>query len=276
MFKLALNAGHYLGTAGKRCTKALDPNETREWWLNDRIVDGIEKILADYDGIEILRIDDTTGAKDITLANRTAKANKWGADFYLSIHHNAGVKGGSGGGIVAYVYTSPGAESLAWQKALYNASVKATGLKGNRATPLAKKNLHEVRETDMPAVLMECGFMDSSTDVPIILGDEFSAQCAKAFADVIIERAGLKKKTVVTPKKVMYRVQVGSYSKLGYATALLAKLKEAGYTGYVRTVTVDGKVRHRVQVGAFSNKSYATAMLTKLKAAGYNGYITTA
>ena len=61
MFKLALTAGHYLGTAGKRCLKALDPKETREWWLNDRIVDKIQKKLSAYEGIEILRTDDTTG-----------------------------------------------------------------------------------------------------------------------------------------------------------------------------------------------------------------------
>ena len=34
-FILALSAGHYLNTAGKRCLKSLDPAETREWWLND-------------------------------------------------------------------------------------------------------------------------------------------------------------------------------------------------------------------------------------------------
>jgi hypothetical protein len=30
MFKIALNAGHGLYTAGKRCLKALDPKETIE------------------------------------------------------------------------------------------------------------------------------------------------------------------------------------------------------------------------------------------------------
>lgn len=275
MFKLALNAGHYLGTAGKRCKKSLDPNETREWWLNDRIVDGIERILAGYDGIEILRIDDTTGAKDVTLAKRTAKANDWGADFYLSIHHNAGVNGGSGGGIVAYVYTKPSAESVAWQRALYDASVKATGLKGNRSSPLAKKNLHEVRETEMPAVLMECGFMDSSTDVPIILSEDFAEKCADAFANVIIEKAGLKLKPVPVVSNTRYRVQVGSYAKKAYAEALLKKLKAAGFDGYIKTAVVNGATRYRVQVGAFSKKPYATAMLSRLKQAGYAGYITT-
>ena len=69
-FKLALNAGHGMSTAGKRCMKALDPNETREWYLNDRICDKIENLLKNYNGIEVLRIDDTTGATDISLANK--------------------------------------------------------------------------------------------------------------------------------------------------------------------------------------------------------------
>lgn len=275
MFKLALNAGHGLYTAGKRCTKALDPNETREWWLNDRIADGIEKILADYDGIEILRIDDTTGKKDISLTSRTATANKWGADLWFSLHHNASKeKIFDGGGIVAFVHTSPSAESLTWQRAFYDAVIGATGLKGNRATPLAKKNLAELRLTKMPAVLMECGFMTSTVDVPIILSEDYADKCAKAFAGVIIERAGLKKKAAVAVTATKCRVQVGSFVVKAYANAMLNKLVKKGFTGYVKTVTVDGKVRHRVQVGAFNNMSYATAMLSRLEAAGFKGYIT--
>ena len=90
-FKLAIVAGHYMNTPGKRCLKALDKNETREWWLNDRIVDYIQSGLAAYSGIEIKRLDDPTGKSEITLSERTSAANKWKADFYLSIHHNAGV-----------------------------------------------------------------------------------------------------------------------------------------------------------------------------------------
>ena len=48
MLKIALNAGHYLYTAGKRCLKSLDKNETREWTLNDRICDKVEKKLTAY------------------------------------------------------------------------------------------------------------------------------------------------------------------------------------------------------------------------------------
>lgn len=193
MFKLAISAGHWLGNA-KGCPKYLDPNQTREWTLNDRIADKLEKLLAGYDGIEVLRLDDTTGKTAVTLDERSDAANKWGADFYLSIHHNGGINGGKGGGIVAYVYTKPSAKSIEWQKALYNAAIAATGLKGNRSNPLPKKNLHEVREPHMPAVLMECGFMDSATDCPIILTEDFADKMAKAFCDVIVERSGATKK----------------------------------------------------------------------------------
>lgn len=232
MFKLALNAGHGLFTAGKRCKKSLDPNETREWWLNDRIADKIEKILAEYDGIEILRVDDTTGNTDVSLTERTNKANNWGADFYLSIHHNAGINGGKGGGIVAFTYTTPNAASLEWQKALYDAAIKYTGLKGNRATPLASGNLHEVRETKMSAVLMELGFMDSSSDVPVILTEDFANKIAKAFTEVIIAKSGATKKA-----KTIYRVQVGAFANKANADAMLKKLKASGFDGYITTLS---------------------------------------
>lgn len=227
-FRIALTAGHYKYTAGKRCLKSLDPKETREWVLNNRIADKVEALLAKhYTGYELLRTDDTTGEKDISLTARTNAANNFKADFYLSIHHNAGINGGNGGGIIAYVYTKPSSESLEWQKALYNALISATGLKGNRATPMAKANFHEVRETKMPAVLLELGFMDSKTDVPVILSEKYADQCAEAIVKVLAERGHLEKK-VVAPGKI-YRVQVGAYSELKNAEDMLKKIKAAGF-----------------------------------------------
>ena len=105
MFKLALSAGHGRYTAGKRCPAFLDPNETREWVLNSRICEKIEALLSGYE-VSVLRLDDREGKRDVPLRERTDAANRLGADLYLSIHHNAGIAGGNGGGIVAYVYPS--------------------------------------------------------------------------------------------------------------------------------------------------------------------------
>lgn len=198
MFKIALTAGHYKYTSGKRCLKKLDKNETREWVLNDRICDKVEKLLKAYEGYSLLRTDDTTGEKAIEVADRVKAANKFGADIYISVHHNAGISGGTGGGIVAYVYPKVDSTTKAWQKDLYNALIKHTGLKGNRATPLASSDLQELRETVMPAVLLELGFMDSATDVPVILTEEYADNCAKAIVEVLVKKGGLKKKPAET------------------------------------------------------------------------------
>ena len=232
-FKIALTAGHYLGTPGKRCLKKLDPNETREWTLNDRIADKVEKLLKGYTGYELIRTDDTTGKKDISLTARTNAANNFKADFYLSIHHNAGVNGGKGGGIVAFIYTNASKESAEWQKDLYNALISATGLKGNRSNPMPKKNLHEVRETNMPAVLLELGFMDSATDVPVILSEEYADKCAAAIVSVLVKRGGLKAKAAEQTSGKIYRVQVGAFSNKANAEAMQNKLRTAGYDAII-------------------------------------------
>lgn len=232
MFKLALGAGHGYNTPGKRCMKALDPNETHEWWLNDRICDYVEDGLKDYDGIAILRLDDSDdGRDDPTLASRVGAANKWPADFYLSVHHNAGVKGGSGGGIVSYTHPKASDESVEWSAELYTALVQYTDLRGNRSNPLAASNLYVLRETTMPAVLLELGFMDSKTDVPIILTDDYARNCAKAIVEVIVRRAKLTKKAVQTD--ALYRVQVGAFRSKDNAEKLASDLKAKGYQAYI-------------------------------------------
>lgn len=239
MFKIALDPGHGMYTAGKRCLKAIDPNETREWWLNDRICKKIQHNLTAYEGYELLRVDDPTGKTDVPLITRTNNANKWGADFYLSVHHNAGVNGGTGGGIVAIVYTKASQKSKDYQKLIYNELIKETGLKGNRSNPIPQQNLHVCRETNMPAVLVECGFMDSITDTKIILTEDFADDCAEALTNALVKIGELKEKT---PTKVetqpstggrIYRVQVGAYSVKANADAMAKKLKADGYDAIV-------------------------------------------
>lgn len=51
----------------------------------------------------------------------------------------------------------------------------------------------------MPAILCECGFMDSTHDTPIILTEEFSRQCAQGLCDALVEVYSLQ--PVNTPKE---------------------------------------------------------------------------
>ena len=80
------------------------------------------------------------------------------------------------------------------QKAVYEAVVAATGLRGNRANPMARASLYVLRNTKMPAVLVEFGFMDSTTDTPIILTEEFAEQAAEGVVSALIDLYDLRKK----------------------------------------------------------------------------------
>jgi N-acetylmuramoyl-L-alanine amidase len=82
----------------------------------------------------------------------------------------------------------------------------------------------------MPTVLLELGYMDSATDVPIILTEAYADNCATAIVRVLVERGGLIKKD-----DTLYRVQVGAYRNKANADNMLRKLKAAGFDGYITT-----------------------------------------
>ena len=112
--------------------------------------------------------------------------------MYLSIHHNAGINGGSGGGIVAYVAPSHQKQSEVVRDAVYRYTVAATGLRGNRAQPLAEQSLYVLNYTTMPATLIELGFMDSTTDTPIILTERFADEAAAGLAAALVDGLPLR------------------------------------------------------------------------------------
>lgn len=190
-YLLALDAGHGKYTAGKRCMKKIDPQETREWFLNDRVSRYIAQRAAQYDGFKTIRVDDPTGKVDVSHAERCRRANEAGADVYMSNHHNAGIQGGSGGGLVAYCMRG-GVEAKAIRDKLYAALIGAGALKGNRTAPCQECNYNVLVWSDMPAVLIEYGFMDSVTDVPVILTEEYAKLCGYAVADWFARYWGLK------------------------------------------------------------------------------------
>lgn len=190
-FLLALDAGHGLTTPGKRCLKAIDPKETREWVLNDRVCRYIAERAAMYEGFKTMRVDDPTGKTDVSRQERCRRANNAGADLYLSDHHNAGIRGGSGGGVVAFCMRG-GVAAKQWRDELYAAIIAAGGLKGNRSNPTQEKNFDVLVQSRMPAVLIEYGFMDSTADVPVILTEEYAKTVGYAVADCIAAREGMK------------------------------------------------------------------------------------
>lgn len=203
---LALSAGHYLYTPGKRCAKEIDPMETREWVLNARIADMLTDILSKYDGVEILRLDDPTGEIPIKIEERAKMSDSHNADFYLAIHHNAGINLGSGGGVVVYHY--PLDRNKAQATELYNDVVNANGLRGNRSRPIVETNeLYEVCVPKADSLLLENGFMDSTTDTPIILTEQFAQNTAKGIAKFFIDYWKLELKPESPAQDILNKIE---------------------------------------------------------------------
>lgn len=227
--KIAYCAGHYLGTPGKRVPKKLDPGKTREWVLNDRVARYFNERMLQYDGVETMRTDDITGKKGIKIKDRTKAANSWGADIYLDMHHNAGIKLGNGGGVSAYSY--PGSKKgKEYRDAIYDAVISSGKLVGNRSNPKAEKANKSLKLAKAPAVLIEYGFMDSRTDYPIIATEEYAKAVGYATADAIAAVAGLEEKP---QEKTLYRVQCGSFSNREKAEKLQRALKNDGFDAVI-------------------------------------------
>ena len=206
MYILALSAGHYLYTPGKRCLKSIDPTETREWVLNARICDKLTAILNKYENVKVLRLDDPTGEKGISIQDRAKQSDANKADFYLAIHHNAGIKGGSGGGVVVYHY--PLERNKQQATAIYQRLIAHNGLKGNRARPIvATTDLYEVRVPKADAILVENGFMDSTHDTPIILTEKFAQESADALAEYFVNVWGLKLKQDESKSDILAEIE---------------------------------------------------------------------
>lgn len=228
---IALDAGHGMGTAGKRCLKGIDQNQTREWYLNDRIADMVQTQLATYD-CTVLRVDDTTGAKDLALSIRVKTANSGKADIYVSIHHNAGINGGSGGGVSVHYYGAGKADRAQKAQRLYNAIVTRNGLVGNRSQKIVPSNsLYVLKNTNMAALLIENGFMDSQKDTPIILTQAHAEKTAQGIMDFLVAELGLAKKVTapvedITDKVINLQTYYRAYT--GKSTTLSAALTSLG------------------------------------------------
>lgn len=184
--KIAIDAGHGMNTPGKR-----SPSDEREWSFNNKVVQAATNYLKHYEDVSILRLDDSTGKTDIPLKTRTDKANQWGADILISCHHNANTgKWGSWTGTETYHYPSS-SNSKRLAQAIHPRIVKAYGL---RDRGIKTANFHMLRESRMPAVLIEGGFMDSTIDIKKLRDDKVLDAAGKAIAEGVAEYFGLKKK----------------------------------------------------------------------------------
>lgn len=183
---ITIDAGHGLNTSGKQTASNLGA-VYKEWSLNDKVVRKIMSALANYNGVEVHRIDDPTGKTDISLNARVSKSNSLKADIHISIHQNAG----GGTGTEVYWHTKGTAEDKKLANIVAPKLASKTGLR-NRGVKTAS---FAVLTCNATAILCEGGFMDTANDYAVIISDKGQQAYADAVVEGLVEYLGLTKKS---------------------------------------------------------------------------------
>lgn len=168
--KIFLDAGH----GGKDSGACHGPRKEASDVL--KLTKAIGAKLVKYD-FEVI-YDRTTDTYH-SPSDKAAKANKSGADYFFSIHRNCASGNASG-----------------YETLYYSRSDKKDALRKGFAAGMARcgfairsdkqrKELAVLRKTDMPALLLEVGFIDSKKDNKIF--DSKFNEIAKEIAKVIIK-----------------------------------------------------------------------------------------
>ena len=109
--------------------------------------------------------DTQLGSSNATsLAARVNEANRWGADYFISLHTNAS-SSSSASGVEAYAYRR-GSRAFALGEDILDDLSDITGLR-NRGMQ-ARPGLYVLKKTRMPAVLVELGFITNPRDAALM------------------------------------------------------------------------------------------------------------
>ena len=158
-----------------------------------------------------------------SLRYRVNKANSIGVDYFVSIHFNAG----GGVGTETYICARGGkAETVA--KRVNSKLVKY----GYRDRGVKVGNLYVIKNTNAPAILVECCFIDSASDMA-----KFNAKSiAKSIAEGLLNKTigeVVKPGNSSTGSNTYFRVVVGSYKDRENAVKKQEELKAKGENSFL-------------------------------------------
>lgn len=196
---------------------------------------------------------------------KAAIGNNSGADYFVSIHRNAMPVPGTASGIENLVYANTGTAALLGKNigdAL--ASVGWTDL-----GVIERPGLVVLRETKMPAVLIEVGFIDNEQDNAFF--DANMAATADAIADGILRTFEEEAAQTATSGEQpgFYMVQTGVYRVRQNADRELAELTGQGFPAFL----VANNGMYYVRAGAYRELENAVRTEQRLRSLGYNTVI---
>lgn len=188
-------------------------------------------------------------------------ANATGADYFVSLHRNSGPVPNTYHGVQTLVYQkNPVVNDIAdsIDQQLENVGFQNLGIE-------ERPGLVVLRRTNMPAVLVEVGFINSDIDNKIF--DEEFQEVARAIATGIEE--GIRETGRADPGN--YGVQIGLFEYASNARYLQQQLQSLGYTVQIRR---EG-FYYAVIVGIEPSLEQAASLKNRLREMGYDTLIVT-
>lgn len=249
MARVVLDAGH-----GGYDNGAVH-NGRREKDDNLALTLAVGQILADhgYD-VQFTRTEDIYQSP----SEKARIANGLGGDLFVSFHRNSSPVPNTYSGVETLIYSFGGLKeevARAIVEEVPNAGFANLGVK-------ERPNLTVLRRTQMPAVLVEAGFIN--TDADNVLFDANFEQLAQSIADGIMSVLGPAKEETGN-----YYVQVGLFREFNNAQNLQNQLMQDGYpSDIIKTGDF-----YAVITGGLSSYEQARELENALASRGYETLI---
>lgn len=167
--------------------------------------------------------------------------NRAGGDFFVSFHRNSSQVPGQYSGVETLVYDDSGIKAQLARRV--NENLEQAGFQNLGVS--VRPNLVVLNSTDMPAILIESGFINSAQDNRIFDQNfsEIADGIAQAILDTVRQTEGVKQ----------YFVQSGLFRMVGNAEELADRLWAAGLPADIDMYNN----LYRVLVGPYRNMNEA-------------------
>lgn len=229
-------------------------NERKEAEDNLNLALELGAILQDA-GIDVVYT--RTGDITQTPFEKATIGNQSGADLFISLHRNSNPNPNQYSGVETLVYDDAGKKAELARR--INANLETLGFRnlGVKERP----GLVVLRRTNMPAILIETGFINNDSDNQLF--DEKFREIAEQIADAVIAM----KDDFARPR--LYRVQIGLFRMFSNAQYALMQAVSKGFNGEI----VSNGEYYAVLIGGTDSYAKAQELEKQLQAAGYDTLI---
>lgn len=170
---------------------------------------------------ELTNVNSGFTSVNSSLKARVNKEKAYKPDLFISIHFNAG----GGTGTETYVCSTAG-KAYEYAKKVNSKICELTGYR-NRGVKVA--NYYVLTETNSSAILIECAFIDSKSDMDKYNPDTLARAIVEAVTGSTIQTGN----NTQVENQTLYKVICGSFSIKENADKMVAKLKEKGFEAFV-------------------------------------------